>query len=78
MINFNETITLFIEDTSIRLLVSQGMKIKKKAEIKLDPGMVKGAVVLKEPEVAARITELLRSQEVVGKKVLLGFSGLHS
>jgi type IV pilus assembly protein PilM len=78
MLNFNETITLYIEDTSIRLMVSQGMKIKKKAEVKLEPGLVKGAVVLKEKEVAARITELLKSQEVVGKKVLLGFSGLHS
>lgn len=75
---WNETITLFIDDTSIRLLVLQGSRVKKWADSKLEPGWIKGSVIMKEAEVAARIKQLTQSQKIGSKKVILGFSGLHS
>ncbi len=42
---WNETVTLYIDDTSIRLLVSQGQRVKKWADLQLEPGLVKGSVV---------------------------------
>jgi hypothetical protein len=75
---WNETVTLFIDDTSIRLTVVQGQKVKKWAELKLEPGLVKGSAVIKEPEVSAKIKQITQSQKVGSKKIILGFSGLHS
>jgi Tfp pilus assembly PilM family ATPase len=75
---WNDLVTLYIDDTSIRLLISQGQTIKKWASVKLEPGLIKGSIVLQEAEVIARIKQLLQSQEVTTKKVILGFSGLHS
>jgi Tfp pilus assembly PilM family ATPase len=59
-------------------LVSQGQHIKKWADLKLEPGLVKSSVVANEEEVAARIKLLLETQKVNTKKVSLGYSGLHS
>lgn len=71
-------ISLYIDDSSIRLLVRQGQRVKKWAEAKLEPGLIKGMLVQKEADVAGRISDLLRGQEISGKKVQLCFSGLHS
>lgn len=71
-------ISLYIDDSSIRLLISQRQRIKKWAEVKLESGLIKGMLVQKEADVGGRISELLRSQEISGKKVQLCFSGLHS
>ena len=75
---WNKTVTLYIDDTSIRLLVMQGQRVKKWAAEKLEPGLVVDAVVIQENEVAARIKQLLKSQKVKTRNVVLGFSGLHS
>lgn len=73
-----EVVTLYIDDASIRLLVASGKKIKKWAESPLEPGLVKGSVILKEAEVAAKVRQLFDVQQVKARKVVLGFSGLHS
>ena len=70
-------ITLYIDDTSIRLLVTDGKRIKKWADLPLEPGLIEGTVVLKEAEVASKIKQLLREQKVKAKKVIVGVSGLH-
>jgi len=71
-------VNLYIDDTSIRLLVTDGKRIKKWADLPLEPGLVKGAVVIKEAEVAAKIKQLLKATKVKTKKVIVGLSGLHS
>jgi Tfp pilus assembly PilM family ATPase len=71
-----DIVTLYIDDSSIRLLVTQGTEIMKWAEIPLEPGQVKNAVVINEVEVAAKITQLLEVQDVKSKKVNVGVSGL--
>ena len=75
---WNNVVTLYIDDTSIRLLVTQGQKVKKWADLKLEPGLVKDTMVVQEAEVAARIKKLLKSQKVNTRRVILGYSGLHS
>lgn len=75
---WNETVTLYIDDTSIRLMVTSGQRIKKWADLKLEPGLVKDAVVIQEVEVASIIKKLLKSQKIRTRQVILGYSGLHS
>jgi len=70
-------VTLYVDDTSIRLLVIQGKRIRKWADVPLEPGLVKSAVVIKEAEVASQIKQLLKAEKVRAKKVIVGLSGLH-
>ncbi len=73
----DKVVTLYIDDTSIRLLVTGGKRIKKWADVALEPGLVKNAVVLKQEEVAAKIRQLFKVRKIDTKKVNLGISGLH-
>jgi type IV pilus assembly protein PilM len=75
---WNDTVTLYIDDTSIRLLVCRGRRVRKWADLQLEPGLVKGSVVVDQAQVASKIKQLFKSQKVKAKKVILGFSGLHS
>ena len=72
-----KVITLYIDDSSIRLLVTSGKRIKKWAEVTLEPGMIKNAVVQNQEEVAEKIKKLFQVRKVDAKKVTLGVSGLH-
>lgn len=69
--------TLYIDDTSIRLLVTSGQQVKKWADSPLETGLVKNGVVLKEEEVAAKVKQLFKILKVRTKKIILGISGLH-
>jgi len=70
-------VTLYIDDTSIRLLVTRGKRIKEWADLPLELGLVKNAVVIEETEVAAKIKQLFKVLKVKAKKVNVGVSGLH-
>lgn len=72
-----QIVTLYVDDTSLRLMVTDGKQIKEWAELPLEPGLIKGNVVIKEAEVAARLKQLFKLQKVQTKKVSLGLSGLH-
>jgi len=72
-----KVVTLYLDDTSIRLLVTSGQRIKKWADIPLEPGMMKNAVILKQEEVAAKIKQLFKARKINTKKIILGVSGLH-
>jgi len=69
-------ISLYIDDTKLQVLVSAGKEVKKWAELPLEPGLVRGNVIIKEAEVAARLKLLLKSQKVSPKKAIVGLSGL--
>jgi type IV pilus assembly protein PilM len=71
-------VTLYIDDTSIRLLEASGGRIQKWADLQLEPGLVKGGIVLQETEIANRIKQLMSDQKIAARSVILGFSGLHS
>ena len=70
-------VTLYLDDTSLKLLVGGSGGIKKWAELPLGPGMLKDGVIIDEAAVASRVKELLKSQKVRARKVVTGLSGLH-
>ncbi|MBU2536506.1 MAG: pilus assembly protein PilM [Chloroflexota bacterium] len=72
-----KAVTLYIDDTSIRLMVTSGQRVKKWADVPLEPGLVKNSVVQKPEEVAAKIRQLFKVHKINSKKVILGISGLH-
>ncbi len=69
-------VTLYIDDSSLRLLVAKGKKVEKWADLTLEPGLIRDGVILNEAEVAAKIKELLKGLGVRNKKVVAGLSGL--
>lgn len=73
-----KAVSLYIDDTSIRLLLTDGQSIKERAHSPLEPGMVEGGVIVNEEEVANRIVQLFEDRQVGTKKVIVGLSGLHS
>ncbi len=70
-------VTLYIDDTNLRLMVTRGRQIKKCAELPLNLGSAKLSDNIKEAELAAKIKQLFKSQKIRGKKVIVGLNGLH-
>jgi len=70
-------VTLYIDDTSLRLMVTDGKQIKEWVDLSLEPGLIKDAAVIKEAEFVAKIKQLFEAQKVQDKKVMVGVSGLH-
>jgi len=71
-------VTLYVDDTSLRLMVTDGKQIKEWAESPLEPGLVENTVVMKEEEFADKIKQLLKLQKVTTKKIVVAISGFHS
>ena len=71
-------VTLFIEDTAIKLLEARGRQVKKWAKLPLEPGLVSDGVILDEDQVADKLKELLELQGVKARKVTAGLSGFNS
>jgi type IV pilus assembly protein PilM len=69
----NGTTTLYVSDSSIRLMVTRGKRITKLADMPLEK-VQDGA---KEDELAARIKDLFRRNHIGSRKIILGISGLH-
>lgn len=71
------TVTLYINDTSIRLMVTRGKRITKLADVPLDTNLSDISTEEKEAELVARIKHLFKSNKISKRKVILGLSGLH-
>ena len=71
-------ISLYIEDTEIKLLVTNGNQIEKWASLMLDAGLVSEGVILDETRVAESVKQLFKLQEVADTNVVVGISGLNS
>jgi len=72
-----KVVTLYIDDSSLRLLVAKGNQVKKWANVPLESRLVRDGVIFHEAKLAAKIKELLKAQRVRSKKVVAGLSGLH-
>lgn len=70
--------TIFIRDDSINLLVMQGNRVEKWAIMPLEPGLVSQGLIADEAQVAAKIKELLKLQELKSIKIIAGISGHES
>ena len=73
----NSTTTLYISDTSIRLMVTRGKRITKLADVPLETSLGEVSSEEKENELAAKIKDLFRRNRIGSRKVVLGISGLH-
>ena len=69
-------VTLYIDDANIRLLVAHGKRIKKVAELPLEMRRAKVSDAIKNAEISTKLKELLKSQKVHTKKIIVGLSGL--
>ncbi|MBI2934350.1 MAG: pilus assembly protein PilM [Chloroflexi bacterium] len=73
-----QVVTVYIDDTALQVLITRGSKVSKWARVPLEPGMVRGAMIVNEVEVARILNAAFRSQKIKTKKVVVGLSGLHS
>lgn len=71
-------ITLFIEDSAIKLLVTKGRRVEKWANMPLEPGLVSDGLIHDETRVADKIKELFGLQKVGAGTVIAGLGGFNS
>lgn len=71
-------VTLYIEDTDIKLLVTKGNQVEKWASLLLEPRLVRDGVIIDEDQVAEGIKTLFKLEGVATRKVTVGLSGLNS
>ena len=71
-------VTLYIEDTDIKLLVTKGKQVEKWASLLLEPRLVRDGVIIDEDQVAEGIKTLFKLEGIATKKVTVGLSGLNS
>jgi type IV pilus assembly protein PilM len=70
-------ITLDIEDTSIKIMAVTGRRIQSAASLPLEAGLVHDGVITDPATVGRRIGELMSSQGISERKVVVGISGIH-
>ena len=73
----NSATTLYINDASIRLLVTRGKRISKLASVPLETGLSDVDTPEQEAELVSKIKNLMHSNKISGRKIILGISGLH-
>lgn len=71
-------VTLYVEDTDIKVLLTKDRQVEKWASLLLPPGLVSDGVILDEDQVAERLNELFQLQEIKTRKVTTAISGLNS
>jgi type IV pilus assembly protein PilM len=71
-------VTLYIEDTDIKLLVTKGRQVERWASLLLEPTLVRDGVIMDEDGVANSIKTLFKLEGIAIKKVTVGLSGLNS
>ena len=60
-------VTLYVDDTSLRLVVINGKQIKEWAKLPLESSLVQGNTLIEEAEIAARIKQLFQAMKVKPK-----------
>lgn len=73
-----KTVTLYIDDRSIRLMQTTGKNANIWASASLEPGLIEDGIVIDEEKVATKISRLFYDRNVKTNKVILGLSGLRS
>jgi type IV pilus assembly protein PilM len=71
------TTTLYISESSIRLMVSRGRRITKLADVPLETDLGETNSEEKENQLAARLKDVFKRNSIGSRKVILGISGLH-
>lgn len=72
----NQIVTIYISDTMLRTMVSDGKQIQEWAEMQLEPGLIENNSIVEEETVAEKLQQLLGIQSVKARKVFLGINGV--
>ena len=79
--------TLYLEDSDIKLIIARGRQVKLWASVPLPPGLIEGGLIIDEAQVADKVRELINSISnikgsagLIGRrtKVIVGLSGRDS
>jgi type IV pilus assembly protein PilM len=74
-----KTITsIYIQDSSIDLLVMKDQVVDRWASMPLEPDLVNQGQIVNEEQVSSKITALLKLESVSTKRIIVGLSGLNS
>jgi hypothetical protein len=73
----SNTVTLYIDDTHVRVMVNRGRRISRVADLALETSLAAIDSKEKEIELGRKIHRLLRVNKISQRKVILGVSGLH-
>ncbi len=71
------TVSLYIDDSGVRVMVTRGRRIARLADMALDAPLNNIDTPEKEAELAGKIRNLLRMNKISQRKIILGLSGLH-
>lgn len=71
-------VTIYIEDTEIKLLITNGKQVEKWASLILEPTLVRDGVIIDEEQVAEGIRTMFSLEAIGSKKVNVGLGGLNS
>jgi len=71
-------VTIFVEDSAIKLLVSKGRRVTNWAKLPLEPGLVSNGVILDEDLIASKLKESFKRLKLGARKVIVGLSGVNS
>jgi type IV pilus assembly protein PilM len=71
------TTTLYIDNLTMRLMVTRGKRVTKLADMPLDVSLGEIDTPEKEAQLAEKIKHLFQSNRIATRKIILGLSGLH-
>jgi type IV pilus assembly protein PilM len=73
----SNTVSIYIDDVCVRVMVARGKRINRVAELKLDKSLAEIDSKEKEIELGKKIKYLLKFNKIPRRKIILGISGLH-
>jgi Tfp pilus assembly PilM family ATPase len=68
--------SLYIDDTSIKLMVTRGKRVSKLGDVPLDTNVMNNETEEKQAELVAKIQHLIKTNKISTKRVIVGLSGL--
>jgi Tfp pilus assembly PilM family ATPase/Tfp pilus assembly protein PilN len=69
--------TLYIDDTSIKLMVTRGKRVSKLGDVPLDINLMNNDAEAKQNELVTKIKHLIKTNKISTKRIIVGISGLH-
>jgi type IV pilus assembly protein PilM len=73
----NNSVTLYLDETSVRVMTTRGKRIARIADMAIEEGLSKIDTPEKENALADKIRRLLKFNKIGDRKIVLGLSGLH-
>jgi type IV pilus assembly protein PilM len=68
--------TVYISDTVMRMMTTDGKQISEWSELQFEPGLIENNVILKEEAVAEKIKQFVEMKSINTRRVVLGISGI--